>query len=451
VFVESTNEFLKIRPAAVEGLRCAQTSTNSEDDGDSSSSGDTQSSQDSLSDDVSSRPSANACTPKGEVMSSSEDESVSSLTAHHLHGTNRTRPDAQPRVGTEARREEHERIQYGMRQARLLASQAINRGTSILECAYVDPKIKSSEMPTPKAGSSAMQQAQLFVVDQLGYETIPSTAARGDNFYERVNDNGVIGEGSDRPALFGQGRRAAIVMMETECEEPPTQQSYTHEKLYQADEGYGSSGSPPESAMDFLPLTEATREMTPDLDSFLPAQSPAPIMPADVPMGTTKLYAVCHGRNTGIYFEWSGLDQAQRQVNGFPDARHKSSKPSQLDLAPHYLNRSVAGCHARCCQPLRKIAETRQRDHRLSQQRQTAIPPSMTPSESDDGYEAVRTPPTLDHLYEEQERLAQLVLDGYNVFYTGSAGTGKSTVLKAFVDHLRYNGNYRYADRHNCA
>ena len=40
-------------------------------------------------------------------------------------------------------------------------------------------------------------------------------------------------------------------------------------------------------------------------------------------------------------------------------------------------------------------------------------------------------------LCEEQERLVQLILGGRNVFYTGSAGTGKSTVLKAFVRRLK--------------
>lgn len=43
-------------------------------------------------------------------------------------------------------------------------------------------------------------------------------------------------------------------------------------------------------------------------------------------------------------------------------------------------------------------------------------------------------------LSDEQLRLVQLIESGRNVFYTGSAGTGKSTVLKAFVKSLREKG-----------
>jgi ATP-dependent DNA helicase PIF1 len=40
----------------------------------------------------------------------------------------------------------------------------------------------------------------------------------------------------------------------------------------------------------------------------------------------------------------------------------------------------------------------------------------------------------------EQQALVDLILSGKNVFYTGSAGCGKSTVLKAFVKELTNMG-----------
>lgn len=43
-------------------------------------------------------------------------------------------------------------------------------------------------------------------------------------------------------------------------------------------------------------------------------------------------------------------------------------------------------------------------------------------------------------LCEEQRKLVDLILSGRNVFYTGSAGCGKSTVLKAFVKELKEKG-----------
>jgi ATP-dependent DNA helicase PIF1 len=43
-------------------------------------------------------------------------------------------------------------------------------------------------------------------------------------------------------------------------------------------------------------------------------------------------------------------------------------------------------------------------------------------------------------LSEEQQIVVDTILSGTNVFYTGSAGAGKSTVLRAFVPALRRQG-----------
>jgi hypothetical protein len=45
--------------------------------------------------------------------------------------------------------------------------------------------------------------------------------------------------------------------------------------------------------------------------------------------------------------------------------------------------------------------------------------------------------PALD---EDQQRVVDAILAGRNVFYTGSAGCGKSTILRAFVPKLRNLG-----------
>lgn len=49
-------------------------------------------------------------------------------------------------------------------------------------------------------------------------------------------------------------------------------------------------------------------------------------------------------------------------------------------------------------------------------------------------------PPDEPALCPEQAELVSLIEQGHNVFYTGSAGCGKSTVLKAFVKRLRESG-----------
>ncbi len=45
--------------------------------------------------------------------------------------------------------------------------------------------------------------------------------------------------------------------------------------------------------------------------------------------------------------------------------------------------------------------------------------------------------PSLDNLTAEQRAVVEACLSGRNVFFTGSAGTGKSYVLRAIVDALR--------------
>lgn len=51
-------------------------------------------------------------------------------------------------------------------------------------------------------------------------------------------------------------------------------------------------------------------------------------------------------------------------------------------------------------------------------------------------------------LGEEQARLVELIMSGYNVFYTGSAGVGKSTVLRCFVSRMREGKASRYRCSH---
>lgn len=61
---------------------------------------------------------------------------------------------------------------------------------------------------------------------------------------------------------------------------------------------------------------------------------------------------------------------------------------------------------------------------------QAAAPPKVTEVSLDP--EPVLKP--------EQQRVVDMILQGHNVFYTGSAGCGKSTILKAFVKQLSLRG-----------
>ncbi|TGJ85182.1 hypothetical protein E0Z10_g3608 [Xylaria hypoxylon] len=76
----------------------------------------------------------------------------------------------------------------------------------------------------------------------------------------------------------------------------------------------------------------------------------------------------------------------------------------------------------------------------------SSIPTSTNPEGSQlinqDGehQDQVRIPIKEPSLCPEQAELVDIILSGRNVFYTGSAGCGKSTVLKAFTKRLRDRG-----------
>ncbi len=51
-------------------------------------------------------------------------------------------------------------------------------------------------------------------------------------------------------------------------------------------------------------------------------------------------------------------------------------------------------------------------------------------------------PSEIMSLTDEQERVVETVLEGKNVFFTGCAGTGKSTILRAIISLLPWAGTF---------
>jgi hypothetical protein len=72
-----------------------------------------------------------------------------------------------------------------------------------------------------------------------------------------------------------------------------------------------------------------------------------------------------------------------------------------------------------------------------SSRQPTAQPTAQPVAPPPDVRQATYVCETAPTLVPEQQQVVDLILEGHNVFYTGSAGCGKSTVLKAFVSQLR--------------
>ena len=166
----------------------------------------------------------------------------------------------------------------------------------------------------------------------------------------------------------------------------------------------------------------------------------------DVKPRKQRYYAVACGRKPGIYNDWPSAEQ---QVKGFPGARHKKFK--SYDAASSYFKGSLnvpesamCFCHTSIC------------DYCVSSEREALSAPLLatgsTPSPRALQPKNLPSPINLELelrpdftlpqndvdpvLVPEQQKVVDLILQGHNVFYTGSAGCGKSTILKAFVKQL---------------
>lgn len=181
----------------------------------------------------------------------------------------------------------------------------------------------------------------------------------------------------------------------------------------------------------------------------------------------TRYYAVAVGRVPGVYYDWATVEE---QVNGFPGARHKKFKTKEEasgyikeyqqylpSIWPEYgsppLKYEEFPHSARISQP----AESFWQDTRPSLNYTGLNWPGDIPFDSPNPRGASLFHPQagqglddigqdfipLDDgpkLVPEQQHVVDLIVQGHNVFYTGSAGCGKSTILKAFVKQLEKKG-----------
>ncbi len=156
-----------------------------------------------------------------------------------------------------------------------------------------------------------------------------------------------------------------------------------------------------------------------------------------------RYYAVALGRRPGVYLDWPS---AEKQVHGFVGAKHKKFKVEEDALAyvKKYQNFDYFAHSAQVSPP------TAQRSVDSEHYSLSTIYESMQPSllQADllnadhalSNKEPVFVPDYGPKLVPEQQHVVDLIMQGHNVFYTGSAGCGKSTILKAFVGQLQQRG-----------
>lgn len=161
-----------------------------------------------------------------------------------------------------------------------------------------------------------------------------------------------------------------------------------------------------------------------------------------------KYYGVRRGRTIGIFLDWP---TTEKQVTGFRGAIFKSFKSA--DAVENYMNIPPAGCsHTEL-----------ESSHNYLHNHQTieaVLSPTLDAHNHCVGCKVLfqdkfqgsfcnqcaldnsrsEVPVDLEGTFDlslEQSEILRLVMQGHNVFFTGAAGTGKSTVLKAIVCHFR--------------
>lgn len=174
----------------------------------------------------------------------------------------------------------------------------------------------------------------------------------------------------------------------------------------------------------------------------------------NIPPGVKKVYAVRRGHKAGFYLAWDGPDGARMQVEGAIGNSHKSFKNTSygLENAVHFMNHAPADCRFSCNPPCRmpqdestELAPKPYR-HLKPYDRCAACNVELGCKKAILCRLCALSPdadPVLEKciedakLCDEQADVLRLVAQGQNMFYTGAAGTGKSTVLKAIVQYLR--------------
>ncbi|CAK5279932.1 unnamed protein product [Mycena citricolor] len=160
-----------------------------------------------------------------------------------------------------------------------------------------------------------------------------------------------------------------------------------------------------------------------------------------------KFYAVARGREgPKIYSSW---DDAKDNVTRFPGAKHASFKTqaqaemwlaTTLSLLDSHTNSSFGPQRSANTRPSAAIAKPYTRPPVLQGAPSTSSYPDSV-SSSHAPFIDPELEPAPIALSSEQNAVLQRILSGTNTFFSGSAGTGKSVLLREIIRRLRWKGS----------
>jgi ATP-dependent DNA helicase PIF1 len=227
-------------------------------------------------------------------------------------------------------------------------------------------------------------------------------------------------------------------------------------------------GSTPERLSETPGLLMGTQHNPVEIES-----SPEPEITRSSPKKNKKnFYVVAAGHVPGIYRTWAEVEPL---IKGYSGTKHKSfateaearawleenrrdpirqySYGGDVAIKPEtsgrlhqnsapaqspYFAQEAANAYLPSARLHESVVLTGGNMQTLSDAADFMPPPPLTePVGAPNTISTIESDPILKP---EQQKVVDLILEGHNVFYTGSAGCGKSTILKAFVKQLQLRG-----------
>ncbi|KAJ7919044.1 PIF1-like helicase-domain-containing protein [Mycena leptocephala] len=151
-----------------------------------------------------------------------------------------------------------------------------------------------------------------------------------------------------------------------------------------------------------------------------------------------KYYAVARGRDgPKIYNSW---DECKENVSRYPGAVHKSF--NSMEQAETWLASSLSLQTAVATQSAPRPSDSfrSQKPYSRTARLKSSAPATSVPAYASSSSNAEASTSTTVSLSEEQKSVLRQVKNGKSTFFSGSAGTGKSVLLRELIKELGGHG-----------